>query len=118
MTWIKIKKEAKRLSCFNTTGSSNLNIKLYLNLMLPSHKAFLLSNQQSLTCFGHQEYSCTTRKGKVYFFDLLRKFILESLGCLVFYLVGHKALDGVGQAMEPRFTFAVRRRKSGNSGPL
>lgn len=67
-----------------------------MNLMLVSHKAFLLSDEQSLTWFGHQEYSCAARKRKVYFFDLLRTFILQSLGCLLFYLVGHKALDCVG----------------------
>lgn len=80
--------------------------------MLPSHKGILpLSNEQSLTCFGHQEYSCTTRKGKVYFFDLLRKFIRASLGWLVFYLVGHKASSRVGQAMEPKVPLCCKEEK-------
>ena len=66
-------------------------------------------------CFGQwdfvRKYSCASGKGKIYFFDLLRKFILEGLGSLIFHSVGHKALDWAGVAMEPRFIFAARRRK-------
>jgi len=65
--------------------------------------------------FGQQDfvrkYSRASGKGKIYFFDLLRKLSLESCGSLIFLLVGHKALEWVGLGMEPRFIFAVRRRK-------